>query len=135
MANAIYPKYKEALLNADANIDMVTGDIKAILVDLADYTYNVAHDFLDDVPAGARVATSANLAGKSVTDGTFDCTDFTWTSVTGDPSEAVIFYIDTGVEGTSRLVCFLDTGITNLPVTPNGGDITFQVDAAGVFTL
>lgn len=135
MVNAIYPLYKQALLDADANVDLVAGDVKAVLVDLADYTYSAAHDFLNDVPAGARVATSANLTGKSVTNGTFDCDNFTWTAVTGDQSEAVIFYIDTGVETTSRLVVFLDTGITGLPITPNGGDINFNVDAAGVFTL
>ncbi|PWE32789.1 hypothetical protein DDZ14_08565 [Maritimibacter sp. 55A14] len=135
MANAIYPKYKEALLGGGANTDMLTGDVKAILVDLADYTYSAAHQFLSDVPAAARVATSGNLATKTVTDGTFDSADFTWTAATGDPSEAIILYIDTGVEGTSRLILFLDTGQTGLPVTPNGGDINFTVDAAGWFTL
>jgi hypothetical protein len=135
MANAIYPLYKQALLTADANIDLEAGDVKAILVDLADYTYSAAHDFLDDVPAGARVATSANLASKTVTNGTFDCANWTWTAVTGDQSEAVIIYIDTGTPSTSRLVAFLDTGITGLPVTPNGGDINFTVDAAGLFTI
>lgn len=135
MVNAIYPLYKQALLDADANVDLIAGDVKAILVDLADYTFNSAHDFLNDVPVAARVATSANLTGKTVTGGTFDCADFTWTAVTGDQSEAVIFFIDTGVETTSRLVVFLDTGITGLPVTPNGGDVNFNVDASGVFTL
>jgi len=32
------------------------------------------------------------------------------------------------VESTSRLIAWIDTG-TNLPVTPNGGDITVQWDA------
>lgn len=135
MPNAIYPKYKEALLNADANVDLVAENVKAFLVDAADYTYGAAHVFISSVGAPARVATSPNLTTKTVVDGTFDCDNWTWTAVSGDPSEAVILYVDTGVEGTSRLVAYLDTGITNLPVTPNGGDITFQVDAAGVFTL
>jgi hypothetical protein len=135
MVNAVYPLYKQALLDADANVDLIAGDVKAILVDTADYTFSNAHDFLNDVPVAARVATSGNLASKTVTNGTFDCANFTWTAVTGDISEAVIFFIDTGVETTSRLVVYLDTGITGLPVTPNGGDINFNVDAAGVFTL
>jgi hypothetical protein len=135
MANAIYPKYKQALLSGGANTDMSGGNVKAALVDLADYTYSAAHEFLSDLPAAARVAVSANLTGKSVTNGTFDSNNVTWSSVTGDESEAVILYIDTGVEGTSRLVAFLDTGQTGLPVTPNGGDINYTVDAAGWFTL
>lgn len=135
MANAIYPLYKQALLDADSNVDLIAGNVKAILVDAADYTYSAAHNFLDDVPAGARVATSGNLTTKSVTDGTFDCDAWTWSTVTGDPSEAIIIFIDTGVESTSRLVAYIDTGQTGLPVTPNGGNITFTPNASGVFTL
>ena len=135
MANAVYPLYKQALLDADTGVDLIAGDVRAILVDLADYTYSAAHNFLDDVPAGARVAVSASLTTKSVTDGTFDCDAWTWSSVTGDPSEAIILYLHTGTESTSRLVVFLDTGQTGLPVTPNGGNITFTPNASGVFTL
>lgn len=135
MANKIYPKYKEALITGDSNISLSTGDVKAILVDLADYTYSDTHNFLDDVPAGARVATSGNLASKTVTDGVFDAADFSFSSVTGDQSEALIVYIDTGVEATSRLVLFLDTGITGIPVTPNGGDINITLNGSGLFAL
>ena len=135
MANAIYPLYKQALLQADANVDIIAENVKAYLIDLADYTYSAAHDFADDIIAGAKVATSGNLTTKSATNGTFDCDNFTWTAVTGDESEAVVFWIDTGVQGTSRLVLFLDTGVTGLPVTPNGGDINLNVNASGLFTL
>ena len=135
MANAIYPLYKEALLDEASNIDLNDGDVRVILIDAADYTYSAAHDFLDDVPAGARVATSGALANTTVTAGTFDADDVTFSSVSGDESEALIVYIHTGVEATSRLVAYLDTGVTGLPVTPNGGNITITWDAAGIFTL
>lgn len=135
MANAIYPKFKEALLNGSANTNLISGNVRAILVDLADYTYSAAHEFLSDIPVGARVATSGNLSGKSVIDGTFDSDALTWSSVTGDESETIILFVDTGVEGTSRLVYFTDTGNTGLPVTPNGGDITFTPNASGWVTL
>ena len=133
MANLIYPKTKEAALQG--NLNLSSGTVKAILVDLADYTYNAAHDFLDDVPGAARVATSASIGSKTFTNGTFDLADFTFTAVTGDVSEALIFFIDTGAEATSRLVAFFDTGVTGLPVTPNGGDINLTVNASGLFTL
>lgn len=135
MANKVYPKYKQALLTADSNIDVENGNIKAVLVDLADYTYSDAHDFLDDVPAGARVATSSNLGSKTITDGTLDVADFTFTAVTGDQSEALIIYIDTGSAATSRLVAFYDTGVTGFPITPNTGDISVTVNASGLFSL
>lgn len=134
MANAIYPKYKEALLDGLSNIDIKDGTVKVTLVDLADYTYSAAHDFIDDVPSGARVAT-ATLSGKTVTSGTFDADDATFTSVTGDQSEALVFWIDTGTEATSRLVYFCDTGVTGLPVTPNGGNISLAFNASGIFSL
>lgn len=135
MANAIYPKYKEALIDGAANVALDTGDVKVILVDLADYTYNAAHDFLDDVPAGARVATTAALGSKTIVNGLFDAADSVFTAATGDVSEALIFFIDTGVEATSRLVAFFDTSVTGLPVTPNGGNITLTFNASGIFQL
>ena len=93
-------------------------------------------DFLDDIGAGARVATSGNLANKTTTAGTFDFDDFTWSSVaTGDIAEAVIFYDDTpGTEATKTLIC-IDDGAANLPVTTNSGNIQYQVNAAGLFDI
>lgn len=128
MANAIYDEYKEALMDALANVDLVAGTVKATLIDAADYTFSQTHDFIDDVPAAARVAT-ATLANKSVANGVFDADDVTFSAVTGDQCEAILIWIDTATESTSRLVAYLDTGITGLPVTPNGGDIIVQWDA------
>ncbi len=121
MANALYDKGREGFL--DGSIDWDTDDIKAVLVDTDDYTVDLAaHDFLDDIAAGARVATSGNLASKTVTGGVADAADITFSAVTGDESEAIVLYKDTGVAGTSRLIAYIDTA-TGLPITPNGADI------------
>ena len=133
MANAIYPKYKEALIAGSANISLSTGNVKALLVDTGTYTYSSAHDFHDDV--SGIVATSGNLASKTVTNGVFDSADVTFAAVTGSSVEAIIIYIDTGVSATSRLVAYIDSSVTNLPVTPNGGDIDIIVNASGWFAL
>ncbi|MCA0905129.1 hypothetical protein LCM27_01815 [Ruegeria marisrubri] len=135
MTSAVYPKYKQACMSGGANTDLIAGNLKLILVDLADYTYAATHEFLTDVPAAARVAISGNLTGKSVTDGTVDFDNVTWSAVTGDQSEAFILFVDTGVEATSRLVHFADAASSGLPVTPNSGDINFNVNNAGHFTL
>lgn len=135
MANVIYPKYKEALLNGDTNIELDGSNVKAVLVDGADYTYSASHQFLSDIPSGGRVATSGNLASKTTTNGAFDAADFSFSAVTGDPSEILVIYIDTGSAATSRLVAYYDTGVTGLPVTPNGGDINVTVNASGFFSL
>ncbi len=133
MANALYDKGKKAFL--DGGLALLTDNIKVVLVDAADYTVDlVNHDFLDDIPAGGRVATSANLATKTTTGGTFDAGNITFSAVTGDPSEALVIYRDSGAAATSELIAYIDTA-TGLAVTPNGGDITVTWDAAGIFSL
>lgn len=135
MANLIYPKYKEKLISGGSNVNLSTGNIKAVLVDGADYTYSAAHEFLSDITAGGRVATSGNLASKTVASGVFDSADPAFTAATGDVSEIVVLYVDTGSAATSSLVAYYDTGITGIPVTPNGGDINVTVNASGWFAL
>ena len=126
MANALYDKGREGFL--DGSIDWDTDTIKVVLVDTNDYTVNLAtHDNLDDIPSAARVATSGALTGKTVTGGVADADDVTFSSVTGDQSEALIIYKDTGTESTSRLIAYIDSA-TGLPVTPNGGDISVVFD-------
>jgi len=133
MANVLYSQFKEDILSAGYDLSSVT--VKAILVDTNDYTFSAAHDDLADVAAGARVATSGALASKTFTGGAFDAADTVFSTVSGDVSEAVILYVDTGVEATSRLICYVDTFSAGMPVTPIGGNITVQWDASGIFTL
>jgi len=103
MANALYDKGRQGFL--DGSIDWDTDDIRVILVDTGAYTVNLAtHDNLDDVPGGARIATSAALGGKTATDGIADATDIVFTAVTGTTVEALVIYQHTGVESTSRLI-------------------------------
>lgn len=133
MANAIYPLFKQALLDGSANTDMSAGTVKVALVDTGTYTYSGAHDFYNDV--SGVVGTPQTIGSKTFTNGTFDGADVTFSSVSGASVEALIIYIDTGVSTTSRLVAYIDTGVTGLPVTPNGGDITVTWNASGIFTL
>lgn len=133
MANAIYPLYKQALLDASSNVDLNDGTVKVALVDTGTYTYSASHDFYDDL--SGVVGTPQEITNTTVTNGTFDGDNVTFTAVSGNSVEALVIYIDTGSAGTSRLVAYIDTGQTGLPVTPNGGDITVTWDAAGIFTL
>ena len=133
MANAIYPKYKEELLNGGTNISLAGGTVKAALVDTGTYTYSAAHQFLSSL--SGVVGTAQTLGTKTITNGLFDAADITYTAVSGASVEALVIYIDTGVAGTSRLVAYIDTSGTGLPVTPNGGDITVTWNASGIFQL
>jgi hypothetical protein len=137
VANALYPAFKDAI--GEEKHHMTTDDYRAILADAADYTYSAAHDFLDDVPGGARVATSAALGSKTWVDGVFDTADFAWSAVTGDQAEQIILYNHdgqaAGADSARQLVAFYDTGMTGMPVTPNGGDINVTINGSGWFAL
>lgn len=134
MANAIYPKYKEAILGAATNTNLLTGTVKVALVDTGVYTYNAADQFLSSLTGVVGTAQTIG-ATKSVTNGLFDGGDVTFTSVTGNSVEALVIYVDTGTAGTSPLVAYIDTSVTGLPVTPNGGNITITWNASGIFQL
>lgn len=128
MASQFYPKFKQACLQGNASLDGVA--VKAIMVDEADYTFDASHEFLSDVALAARVAISPALTSKTFTDGTFNSDNPVLPNVSGDPTETVILFIDTGVEGTSRLICKSDVAIT-----PNGTNVTLNVNVLGWFTL
>lgn len=130
MASALYPSFKQLLLGGD--IDLATDDIRAVIVDTADYIYSSAHDFLDDIPADAGVAVSSALTGKTIANGVFDAADVTFNAVTGDSVEAVVLYKHTGVDATSSLIAYID-GFS--AVTPNGGSVTASWNASGIFAL
>ena len=133
MPNAIYPKFKEAILQSAANSNMSSGTVRVALVDLGVYTYSATHEFLTSLTG--RVGTDQTLGTKTFVDGLFDAANSTHTAVTGATVEALVIYIDTGVAGTSRLVSFHDTGVTGLPATPNGGNIDITWNASGIFQL
>ena len=123
MANALYTKAKQHLI--DGTIDLDTNDIRAILVDGADYTPVLAtHETLANIPAAARVAVSGALQSKTVTDGVFDAADIVLSAVSGDQFEYIALYQHTGAE-SALLLLLIDTA-TGLPCTPNGSDITIS---------
>lgn len=134
MANALYPKWKEQLLQFTANNNLSSGTVKVALIDTGTYTYNSADQFWSSASA-ASIGTPQTIGSKTFTNGVFDGDDVTFTAVSGNTIEALILYIDTGNAATSPLVAFIDTGVTGLPVTPNGGDITVTWNATGIFAL
>lgn len=128
MANALFDKGREAFLGGD--LDWDANNIKLVCVDHADDTPNVStDDFLDDLSAPSRVATSGNFANKTKTSGVADADDVTLTSVTGDPFESIVIYNDSpATEAGKHLIAYIDTA-TGLPLTPNGGDVIVQWDS------
>lgn len=131
MASVIYPLAKQALLKGDLDLD---GVVRAVLIDTGTYTYDAAHDNYDDL-TGVVGSESSALASKTFTNGTFDAADITFTAVTGATVEAIVLFLDTGTASTDKLICYIDSASSGLPVTPNGGDISVTWSGSGIFSL
>lgn len=137
MANALYPKWKEARLQGTANASLDgsgTTGVYAILVDTGTYTYSTAHEFYSSL--SGLVGTEQEIGTKTYTAGVFDGADVTFSSVSGATCEAIVLFIkNAGASTTWRLVAYIDTSVTGLPVTPNGGNIGITWNASGIFAL
>lgn len=135
MANAFYNKYLEAAIQNSANSSMAgsgTTGVYAALVDTGTYTFSQTHEFFSSV-ASAMVGSAVEIGSKTFTNGLFDGADSTFSAVTGNTAEAIVIYIrNAGANTTWRLVAYIDTGVTGLPVTPNGGDIVTAWNASGI---
>lgn len=129
MASAIYPKFKQKIMEGSINVPSDT--IKIALVDTGTYTYSSSHEFFSSVTG--VVGTPVTLSNKSVANGIFDADDATFSAVSGNSVEAVVIYKDTGNAATSPLIIFID----GISVTPNGGSITIQFDSGAnkIFAL
>lgn len=140
MANALYPTYKQKLLNPGAlglssgtGVDLADDNIKIALIDTGVYTYNSAHEYYSSV--SGVVGTPQLLTSKTTTNGVFDAADVTFTGLTGNSVEAYIIYKDTGSTASSPLIAYFDSATSGLPLTPNGGNVTIQWNASGIFAL
>ncbi len=134
MASALYDKGRQGFL--DGSIDWDTDTIKAILVN-SGYAVNLAtNQFLSDIIAGNRNSAAVTLANKTVTDGVADADDTTLVATAAVSTIAVVLYKDTGVEATSRLIAYIDTG--GFPFTPSAGQsvpIVWASTANRIFKL
>jgi len=138
MANFIPNAIKNGLWNSGIP-DLTTLTIKAMFIDHADDTPTATDDFIDDFLSASRVpaiASAPALASKTngvVAVGTFDAADTVFTTLSGDQSESLILFEDSGSEATSDFVARWDTA-TGLPLTPNGANVTVVWDVTGILT-
>ena len=136
MANAIYDTWKDLVLEAgvgEAALDLTAGTLKVAAIDTGVYTFSQAHDFWDDVVAGV-IGTPVEITTITHAGGTLDGANVTFTDLTATSIEALVIFNDTGTPSTSRLVCYIDTNVTGLPLTTDG-EATVTWDAVGIFDL
>lgn len=126
MPNQLYDFGREGFL--DGQISWSQNTIRAVLINTSAYTVNLAtHQWLSDIDASARVATSAPFSSKTYAKGIAGAASASFSSVSGPVCSALVIYRDTGTASTSRLIAYI-TEANGLPVTPNGGDITITWD-------
>jgi hypothetical protein len=140
MANGLFNDSKAGFLAGE--IDWDTAVIKVALV--RSYTFAASHKFVSDVTTagGVIAATSAALASKTTTAGTADAADITFTAVAANASgHGLLVFQASAVGGgadvaasAQRVIAWYDTG-TNLPITPNGGDVSVAWNGSGLFTI
>lgn len=116
----VYPQHKLRQNNGTAVVDFDTDTIKVMIVTSA-YTYNAAHDFVDDVSANQVSGSNYTAGGTQVAGVTFaldgDNTEFihndiTWAQHASGFSNGRVFiwYKDTGNPATSPLIMRMTEG-------------------------
>lgn len=130
MASAIYPKYKDAVYSGLSNVDITGNNINISLIDTGVTTYSAANEFYANLDANGIIST-VTLTGNALNNGAFSAanTEFTSFSNTSVTCEAVIIWINTGSNSTSRLVAWLENdSLSGLPTT---GISNVSIDWAG----
>lgn len=141
MANVKYNTFGKAIAKND--IDTVT--IKAMLM-APSYTPNAdTHVYVSDISASrAAGSTDLTVSGLSINvDNTdnrteFDISDMVSGTITlTGGTNAVVFYISTGVDSTSELLTYneLLVGGVQTTVYPIAGTLTAQISANGIFSI
>lgn len=138
MANAVYPLFKQSLLNADTNVSLsvdttTDGPYCALLTSA--YTYSASHQYYSSL--AGQVGTDQRITAPTVTTGLFTGGNLTYSAVAGGSTitQFVIYRHNSGANTTWRLVLFEDTGVTGLPLTTNGGDVTVTWSGSGILQL
>jgi len=136
MANALYEFWKNGLLqlNASNTFNLSTNTIK---VALSRASYTSTDQYYSSVIASTVTGTTPAVIGsKSFSNGVFSGGNVSFTAVpTGAAITSLIIYSDSGLASSSPLIAFIDANVTNLPVTPNGGDIAITWNISGIFKL
>ena len=133
MANAIYRKYKEALLSGDTDISLTSGTVKISIMN-SNYVFNVDDEFYSDISAG--VVDTETFTDITVINGVFKASDISFDAVPDDSEcVSIVIWIDTSNPATSRLVCFMDVNVVGLPLVADGTPVDLTFNTSGIFQL
>lgn len=133
MPNFIFGRARAAW--ARGEIDWLGDDIRVDLVDTDGLIIDRdVTEFRDQIPVANRISSFGPLVGRTADLGVLDCDDHTFPAVTGATSEALIYWRNTGVDTTSRLLAFI-VDAPGLPILPNGSGVRVEQAATGIAVL
>lgn len=124
MANFIYKKAKESLLNGEFNLS--SNNLKVLLIDKSLYTPNEDSDrYVSDVPANAIKKRSNNMTNVVNSLGVLDADNISMDDYNGQYFDGIVLYQSGTSDSNSKLIFFIDTSSglpfagsnTNTPVT------------------
>ena len=124
MANALYAKAKEALL--EGLMDLTDDSIKVALVK-STYSVDLAvHEYYSDVESHTA-AVSEILSGRSTASGIFDAENITIEDYGTSGFDYLVIFKDTGNSATSRLIGYIDTA-EGLPVSSSASALSITIN-------
>lgn len=136
MSNAWYDKALTRVGSGLLDLNALSNP-KIIAIESGLYSFSQSHEYLSDVIASSRIATTAMASVVFGTvEGWLDAADVVFTSPTA-AKEAVslIIFEDTGVEATSPLLIFVDDA-NILPITTESGkDLEIAWQGTGIARL
>jgi hypothetical protein len=124
MANFIYKKAKESLLNGEFNLS--SNNLKVLLIDKSLYTPNEDSDrYVSDVPTNAIKKRSNNMTNVVNSLGVLDADNISMGDYNGQYFDGIVLYQSGTSDSNSKLIFFIDTSSglpfagsnTNTPVT------------------
>ena len=124
MANFIYKKAKESLLNGEFNLS--SNNLKVLLIDKSLYTPNENLDrYVSDVPSNAIKKRSNSMTNVVSSLGVLDADNISMTDYNGQYFDGIVLYQNGTSDSNSKLIFFIDTSSglpfvgsnTNTPVT------------------
>ena len=123
MANFVYKKAKESLLNGEFNLS--SNSLKVLLIDKSLYTPNENSDqYISDIPAGAIKKRSNSMTNVITSLGVLDGDNVSINDYSGEGFSAMVLY-QRSSDSNSKLIFFIDTSSglpfagsnSNTPVT------------------
>jgi hypothetical protein len=112
VANFIYGKAKQSLLNGEFNIS--SDSLKVLLVTDSYVPNQNADQFVSNISSSYIKQRTSSLTNVTNILGVIDADDVLVASYSGLPFKALVIYKDSGTDSTSRLLAYIDTA-TGIP--------------------